>query len=156
LRLTLPVIPWHPHRDRFAEIATTLGLLAGTLAKIARDITLHAQTEIQEISEPSVEGRGGSSTLPHKQNPVACAAGLGAAHRVPPLAATMLSAMDHSHQRALGEWHAEWETLPDIVRLTAGALHHLAAVAPHLCINVVRMRENLDATRGLIFAEAVT
>lgn len=156
LRLTLPEIPWHTHRDRIAEVATTFGLVAGTLSKIARDLSLHIQTEIQEIHEPSGEGRGGSSTMPHKRNPVTCAAVLGATLRVPALVSTMLAAMDQPQQRAFGSWHAEWETLPEIVRLTAGGLHHLAAVAPRLSIDAERMRENLDATQGLIFAEAVS
>lgn len=156
LRLELPAIPWHSHRDRMAEAATTFGLLAGTLTKIARDISLHSQTEIAEIHEPSEQNRGGSSTLPHKRNPVACAAILGATLRVPALVSSMLAAMDHPQQRALGSWHAEWETFPEIVRLTAGGLHHLAAVAPHLVIDTRRMRENLEATRGLVFAEAVS
>jgi 3-carboxy-cis,cis-muconate cycloisomerase len=156
LHLRLPDIPWHAHRDRIAEVATTYGLLAGTLAKIARDLSLHMQTELQEIREPSGEGRGGSSTLPHKRNPVSCAAILGVALRVPGLVSTMLSSMDHPQQRALGSWHAEWETLPEIVRLTGGALHHLAVLAPHLVIDAKRMRENLDLTHGLIFAEAVS
>ena len=156
LRLELPPIPWHSHRDRFAEAAAVFGLLAGTLAKIARDISLHSQTEIGEIHEPSGEGRGGSSTMPHKHNPVACAAILGATLRVPALVSTMLASMDHPQQRALGSWHAEWETFPEIVRLTAGGLHHLAAIAPHLVIDTRRMRENLESTRGLIFTEAVS
>jgi 3-carboxy-cis,cis-muconate cycloisomerase len=156
LRLALPGIPWHTQRDRIAEVATTFGLVAGTLSKIARDLSLHMQTEIQEIHEPSGEGRGGSSTLPHKRNPVTCAAVLGATLRVPALVGTMLGAMDQPQQRALGSWHAEWETLPEIVRLTAGGLHHLAAVVPRLSIDEKRMRENLHATHGLIFAEAVS
>jgi 3-carboxy-cis,cis-muconate cycloisomerase len=156
LRLALPEIPWHSHRDRIAEVATTHGLLAGTLAKIARDLSLHMQTELQELHEPSAEGRGGSSTMPHKRNPVACAAILGAVLRIPGLVSTMLSAMDHPQQRALGEWHAEWETLPEIVRLTGGALHHLAALAPSLEIDTAKMRDNLDLTHGLIFAEGVS
>lgn len=156
LRLEFPPIPWHSHRDRFAEAAAVFGLLAGTLAKVARDISLHSQTEIAEIHEPSSKGRGGSSTMPHKHNPVACAAILGATLRVPALVSTMLVAMDHPQQRALGSWHAEWETFPEIVRLTAGGLHHLAAIAPHLVVDTRRMRENLEATRGLIFTEAVS
>jgi 3-carboxy-cis,cis-muconate cycloisomerase len=156
LHLTLPEIPWHTHRDRVAEVAASYGLLAGTLSKIARDISLHAQTELQEIHEPSFSGRGGSTTLPHKRNPVSCAAILGSTLRVPGLVSTMLAAMDHPEQRALGSWHAEWETLPEIVRLSAGALHHLALLAPNLVIEVKKMRENLDLTRGLIFAEAIS
>jgi 3-carboxy-cis,cis-muconate cycloisomerase len=156
LKLPLPQLPWHSHRDRLSEIATTLGLLTGTLGKIARDISLHMQTEIDELREPAEEGRGGSSTIPHKRNPVACAMILAVAIRVPGLVATMLSAMPQEDERGLGGWHAEWETLPEIVCLTAGALHHLANVVPQLEIDVERMRENLDLTKGLIFAEAIT
>jgi 3-carboxy-cis,cis-muconate cycloisomerase len=156
LKLPLPQMAWHTHRDRLSEIATTLGLLTGTLGKIARDISLHMQTEIDELREPAEEGRGGSSTMPHKRNPVACAMVLAAAIRVPGLVATMLSAMLQEDERGLGGWHAEWETLPQIVSLTAGAMHHLANVVPRLEIDVERMRENLELTKGLIFAEAIT
>jgi 3-carboxy-cis,cis-muconate cycloisomerase len=156
LRLELPGLPWHSHRDRFAEVATTLGLCVGTLGKIARDVALHSQTEIGEVSEPSVQGRGGSSTMPHKRNPVTSAVVLSAATRVPGLVSTMLSAMPQEQERGLGGWHAEWETLPEIVRLTAGALHHLTETAPRLEIDPERMKQNLEATRGLIYAEAVT
>jgi 3-carboxy-cis,cis-muconate cycloisomerase len=156
LRLPVPEIPWHSHRDRMAEVATTLGLCVGTLGKIARDIALHSQTEIAEVSEPTVEGRGGSSTMPHKRNPVTSAAVLSAAMRVPGLVSTMLAAMVQEQERGLGGWHAEWETLPEIVRLTAGALHHMAETAPALEIDVERMKHNLEVTHGLIYAEAVT
>ena len=107
----MPSIPWHTHRDRFAEVATTLGLLVGTLGKIARDISLLAQTEIGEVLEPAESGRGGSSTLPHKRNPVGSAVVLAAAIRVPALVSVMLTAMVQEHERGLGGWHAEWETL---------------------------------------------
>jgi 3-carboxy-cis,cis-muconate cycloisomerase len=156
LKLSLPQIPWHSHRDRLSEIATTLGLLTGTLGKIAQDIALHMQTEIDELREPAEENRGVSSTMPHKRNPVACAIILAAATRVPGLVATMLSAMPQEGERGLGGWHAEWDTLPEIVCLTAGALHHLTYVVPRLEIDVNRMRENLNLTKGLIFAEAIT
>jgi 3-carboxy-cis,cis-muconate cycloisomerase len=156
LQLPLPELPWHSHRDRMAEIATTLGLFTGTLGKIARDISLHTQTEVGEVFEPSAEGRGGSSTLPHKRNPVTCAVVLSAATRVPPLVSTLLACLVQEQERGLGSWHAEWETLPDIVRLTAGALHHLTSTVSELEIDAERMRQNLDVTHGLIFAEAVT
>jgi 3-carboxy-cis,cis-muconate cycloisomerase len=156
LKLPLPQMPWHSHRDRLSEIATTLGLLTGTLGKIARDISLHMQTEIDELREPAEEGRGVSSTMPHKRNPVACAMILAAATRVPGLVATMLTAMLQEGERGLGTWHAEWGTLPEIVCLTAGAMHHLADVVPRLEIDVKRMRENLELTKGLIFAEAIS
>ncbi|MGC1415400.1 MAG: 3-carboxy-cis,cis-muconate cycloisomerase [Candidatus Acidiferrum sp.] len=155
LQLPLPELPWHSHRDRMVEIATTLGLCMGTLGKIARDISLHMQTEVAEIFEPSADGRGGSSTMPHKRNPVACAVVLSAALRVPPLVGTMLAAQVQEQERGLGGWHAEWETLPDIVRLTAGAVHHLTSAVSELEIDAERMRQNLDVTQGLIFAEAV-
>src|SRR5580692_8847173 len=155
LQLPLPELPWHSHRDRMAEIATTLGLCMGTLGKIARDISLHAQTEVGEVFEPSADGRGGSSTMPHKRNPVTCAVVLSAAARVPPLLNTMLAALVQEQERGLGGWHAEWETLPDVVRLTAGALHHLTTTVSALELDSERMRQNLDLTKGLIFAEAV-
>jgi len=156
LRIPLPAIPWHTHRDRLAEVATALGLCAGTLGKIARDISLHAQTEIGELAEPHGEGRGGSSSMPHKRNPVTCAAVLAAATRVPGLVSTVLAAMVQEQQRALGGWQSEWETLPDIARLTGGAIHHLANMLPGLEVDTARMQKNLEATHGLIFAEAVT
>ncbi len=156
LHLSLPPIPWHTHRDRIAELATALGLCTGTLGKIARDISLHTQTEIAELSEPFVEGRGGSSTMPHKRNPVTCAVVLSAATRIPGLVTSLLSAMLQEEQRGLGGWHAEWETLPDIICLSGGALHHLAEMLPGLEVDTQRMRHNLELTNGLIFAEAVT
>ena len=155
LSLELPTVPWHAHRDRVAEAATTLGLLAGTLGKIARDLSLQMQTEVAEAFEPPREGRGGSSTMPHKQNPVTCALILAAAQRVPALVSTMLASMPQEHERGLGGWHAEWQTLPEIVRLCAGALHRLAEVIRDLKVDPQRMRQNLELTRGLIFSEAV-
>jgi len=156
LHLAIPTMPWHSQRDRVAEAATTLGLCTGTLGKMARDISLHMQTEIAEVFEPAGEGRGGSSTMPHKRNPVSAGVVLSAATRVPGLVSTMLSAMVQEDERGLGDWHAEWETLPEIFRLTAGALHQMATIVPHLEIDAARMRRNLDATHGLIFAEGVT
>jgi 3-carboxy-cis,cis-muconate cycloisomerase len=155
LQLPLPDLPWHTHRDRMAEVATTLGLCCGTLGKLARDISLHTQTEVGEVFEPLADGRGGSSTMPHKRNPVTCAVVSSAALRVPPLVNTMLASMVQEQERGLGGWHAEWETLPDIVRLTAGALHHITTTVSGLELDPERMRQNLDVTHGLIFAEAV-
>jgi 3-carboxy-cis,cis-muconate cycloisomerase len=155
LALGSPEIPWHSHRDRMAEVATTLGLCVGTLGKIAKDIALHSQTEIAEVFEPAEKGRGGSSTMPHKRNPVASAVILSAAMRMPGLVSTMLAAMVQEQERGLGGWHAEWETLPEIVSLSAGALRRMVEMAPGLEVDVRRMTENLEATRGLIFAEAV-
>jgi 3-carboxy-cis,cis-muconate cycloisomerase len=156
LALSLPDIPWHGHRDRFAEVATCMGLLAGTLGKIARDVSLHTQTEIDELRENSAGGRGGSSSMPHKRNPVNCAVILANTTRVPGLVSTILAAMVQEDERGLGGWQAEWETLPEIIGLAGGALHHLHAAIAGLEVNRERMRENLEATRGLIYAEAVT
>jgi|ERR1700691_1639273 3-carboxy-cis,cis-muconate cycloisomerase len=156
LALGLPKIPWHSHRDRVAEVATTLGLCVGTLGKIAKDISLHSQTEVAEVFEPPEKGRGGSSTMPHKRNAVASVAVLSAAVRVPGLVNTMLTSMVQEHERGLGGWHAEWETLPEIVSLSAGALGQMAEVVPKLEIDAERMRENIESTRGLIFAEAIS
>jgi 3-carboxy-cis,cis-muconate cycloisomerase len=155
LKLALPTLPWHAHRDRFAEVATTMGLLVGSLGKIARDISLMAQTEVSEVAEPAAAGRGGSSTMPQKRNPVGSAVVLAAAIRVPALVSVMLTSMVQEHERGLGGWHAEWETLPEICTLTAGALAHLTQVLSGLEINSSRMSANLDITHGLILAEAV-
>jgi 3-carboxy-cis,cis-muconate cycloisomerase len=155
LGLGLPDLPWHSHRDRVVEVATTLGLATGTLGKIARDLSLHMQTEVAELGEPSADGRGGSSTMPHKRNPVACGVVLAAATRMPGLVSSMLGAMIQEDERGLGGGHAEWEVLPEIVGLFGGALHHLTDAIAGLEVDPARMRENLEATRGLIFAEAV-
>jgi 3-carboxy-cis,cis-muconate cycloisomerase len=155
LALPLPNIPWHSHRDRVAEVATTLGLLTGTLGKIARDISLHAQTEIGELREPAGKNRGGSSSMPQKRNPVACAVVLSAAIRVPGLVSTALAVMVQENQRGLGGWHAEWEVLPEIAGLTGGALQYLTNAVSGLEVDATRMRENLETSRGLIYAEGV-
>ena len=156
LKLGLPDISWHSHRDRIAEVATTLGLLVGTLGKIARDVSLLMQTEVGEAFEPAAPGRGGSSTLPHKRNPVGCAVVLAAATKVPALVSVMLAAIVQEHERGLGNWHAEWETLPEICLLSAGALGQVTQIIEGLEIDTARMRRNLDATHGLILAEAVS
>jgi 3-carboxy-cis,cis-muconate cycloisomerase len=155
LQLALPDVPWHAQRDRITEVATTLGLVVGTLGKLARDVSLLMQTEVGEASEPAAPGRGGSSAMPHKRNPVGCSVMLAAAIRVPALVSTMLSAMVQEHERGLGGWHAEWDTLPEICTLAAGALAQSIAIAEGLQVDPARMGANLDLTRGLILAEAV-
>jgi 3-carboxy-cis,cis-muconate cycloisomerase len=155
LDLAVPVLPWHGARDRVVELATCLGLITGTLGKLARDISLLMQTDVGEAFEPAGEGRGGSSTMPHKRNPVASAAVLSAAVRAPNLVATLLAAMVQEHERGLGGWHAEWETLPELAVITAGALSWSVETVEGLEIDAGRMRANLDLTRGLIMAEAV-
>src|SRR6202163_893686 len=156
LKLPLPDAPWHTHRDRMAEAASVLAILAGTCGKIARDVSLMMQTDVAEAFEPSGEGRGGSSTMPHKRNPVAAATALAAATMAPNLAATIFAAQVQDHERSAGPWHAEWPTLPTLLLVTSGALAAIVDIAEGLEVDAVRMRANLDATGGLIMAEAVT
>jgi 3-carboxy-cis,cis-muconate cycloisomerase len=155
LDLALPDLPWHAERDRVVEFAAWLGLVAGTLGKMARDISLLMQTDVAEAFEPVGAGRGGSSTMPHKRNPVTAASVIAAATRAPGLVATLFAAMPQEHERGLGNWHAEWVSLPDLVVTVMGALHHMAEMIPGIEPDPVRMRANLDTTRGLIMAEAV-
>jgi 3-carboxy-cis,cis-muconate cycloisomerase len=156
LELPLPDAPWHTHRDRIAEAASMLAILAGTCGKIARDVSLMMQTDVAEAFEPSGEGRGGSSTMPHKRNPVAAATALAAATMAPNLAATMFAAQVQDHERSAGPWHAEWPILPTLLLVTSGALAAIVDIAEGLEVDAARMRVNLDATHGLIMAESVT
>jgi 3-carboxy-cis,cis-muconate cycloisomerase len=156
LDLPLPDAPWHTHRDRIAEAAALLAIVAGTCGKIARDVSLMMQTDVAEAFEPAGEGRGGSSTMPHKRNPVAAASALAAATMAPNLAATMFAAQVQDHERSAGPWHAEWPTLPSLLLVTSGALAAIVDIAEGLEVDAARMGANLDATRGLIMAEAVT
>jgi 3-carboxy-cis,cis-muconate cycloisomerase len=156
LELPLPEAPWHTHRDRIAEAASVFAILAGTCGKIARDVSLLMQTDVAEAFEPAGEGRGGSSTMPHKRNPVACAAALAAATMAPNLAATIFAAQVQDHERSAGPWHAEWPTLPTLQLVTSGALAAIVDIAEGIEVDAARMRLNLDTTHGLIMAEAVT
>ena len=156
LDLALPEQPWHTQRDRLVEFASLLGMLAGSLGKVGRDISLLMQTEVGEVLEPSAPGKGGSSTMPHKRNPVGAAVMISAATRAPGLVATMLAAMPQEHERSLGLWHAEWETLPELCCLVSGSLHQALQALPELHVDARRMRDNLDSTRGLLLAEAVS
>ncbi len=156
LRLPLPDAPWHTHRDRIAEAASVFAILAGTCGKIARDVSLLMQTDVGEAFEPAGAGRGGSSTMPHKRNPVAAAAALAAAAMAPNLAATIFAAQVQEHERSAGPWHVEWPTLPTLMLVTSGALAAVVDIAEGLEVDTERMRANLDTTHGLIMAEAVT
>ncbi len=155
LKLPLPEAPWHTHRDRLAEIASALTILAGTCGKIARDVSLLMQTEVGEAFEPAGEDRGGSSTMPHKRNPVASAAALAAATIAPQLCATLLAAEIQEHERAAGTWAAEWPTFPALCLVTSGALAAVVDIAEGLDIDIERMAQNLDLTGGQIMAEAI-
>ncbi|HTC98674.1 MAG TPA: 3-carboxy-cis,cis-muconate cycloisomerase [Bradyrhizobium sp.] len=156
LKLPLPEAPWHTHRDRIAEAASVFAIISGSCGKIARDVSLMMQTDVGEAFEPAGAGRGGSSTMPHKRNPVAAASALGAATMAPNLAATIFAAQVQDHERSAGPWHAEWPTLPALMLVTSGALAAIVDLAEGLEVDVARMRANLDATHGLIMAEAVT
>ena len=157
LGLAEPVVPWHAARLRIAEVGSTLALVAGVVHKLALDVVLMAQTEVAEVAEPSDGGRGGSSTLPHKRNPVGSVLAAACARRVPPLAQTLQAAMAQEHERAAGgAWHAEWEALSDALALTGGAAAAMREVVEGLQVRPERMHENLDATHGLLLAENVT
>lgn len=156
LQLNLPEQPWHTQRDRLVEFASLLGLIAGSLGKLGRDLSLLMQTEAGEVFEPSAPGKGGSSTMPHKRNPVGAAVLIGAATRAPGLVATMFAAMPQEHERSLGLWHAEWETLPELCCLVSGALQQALLAVPGLEVDAARMRANLELTQGLVLAEAVS
>jgi 3-carboxy-cis,cis-muconate cycloisomerase len=156
LQLPLPDAPWHSHRDRLGEAASALAILAGSCGKIARDVSLMMQTEIGEVSERAAAGRGGSSTMPHKRNPVASAAALACAQIAPHLAASILAAEIQEHERSAGNWASEWATFPALALVTSGALASVVDIAEGLEIDPARMRKNLDITHGLIMAEAVS
>jgi 3-carboxy-cis,cis-muconate cycloisomerase len=155
LGLGRPDIPWHVARDGVAEVASFLGLVTGTLAKIATDVMLMMQTEVGEAFEPFEEGRGSSSTMPQKRNPIACEFIVAAAKVVRQQAGLMLDGMAADHERATGPWQLEWVALPQAFIAAAGALRQSRAMLEGLIVEPERMRRNLDLTGGLIVAEAV-
>ncbi len=155
LDLQAAATPWHAHRDRFAHLACTLGVASGAAGKVARDISLLAQTEVGEVAERAGPGRGGSSTMPQKRNPVSASVALAAAGRTPGLVAAMLAAMVQEHERGLGGWQVEWDVLPELVLVTAGGTRATAEALDTLSVDVDRMRANLDASGGALLAEAV-
>jgi 3-carboxy-cis,cis-muconate cycloisomerase len=155
LDLALPEVPWHGERDRIAAVAVALGIVIGAAGKVARDISLLSQTEVGEAFEPAAAGRGGSSTLPHKRNPVACSQVLAAATLAPGLVASLLSGMVQEHERAIAGWQVEWVALPQLFLLASGATSRLSELARGIDVDADRMRANLDLTDGLIMSEAV-
>ena len=155
LGLGAPLAPWHVCRDGLAETVSFLGLVAGTLAKLATDIILLAQTEVGEVAEPYIAGRGASSTMPQKRNPIASEYILAASRMVQGLVPVMLGAMAQDHERATGPWQAEALALPQAFVLTHGALLHGRAIAEGMVVDAARMRANLGITHGLIVSEAV-
>jgi 3-carboxy-cis,cis-muconate cycloisomerase len=147
-------IAWHVRRARVAEAGCWLAQVIGALAKMATDIANLCATEVGEVAEPYEPGRGGSSSMPHKRNPVSCTVILAAHAAAPGHAATLLGAMAAAHERPVGLWHAEWHALPPLFGLVSGALREARVLAEGLEVNPARMRANLDATNGLLFADA--
>ena len=156
LELAEPSVPWHTDRTRIAEIGGALSLVAGVLGKLALDVILMAQTEVGEVAEPAGEGRGGSSTLPHKRNPILSVTAAANTRRVQALAQTLYQAMVGEHERAAGAWHAEWEALSDALALTGGAAAAVREVTEGLGVYPRKLRQNLDETGGMLMAENVT
>ncbi|HLG97488.1 MAG TPA: 3-carboxy-cis,cis-muconate cycloisomerase [Bryobacteraceae bacterium] len=155
LGLSYPDAPWHTQRDSLAALVAACGVQCGSLGKMARDIALLMQGEVGEAEEPGGEGRGGSSTMPHKRNPIACSLTIAAAHRVPGLVAAFLSAMVQEHERGAGGWQAEWPIVISTIQALGIAVASMAEAAEGLSVDAARMRGNIDATHGNIFAERV-
>jgi len=155
LGLEPAAIAWHTARDSFAEFVSLCGLLTATLGKMAREVAVLQQNEFGEVEEPFVHGKGSSSTMPQKRNPILCEAVIGIAQLVRQHVPTMLSAMQPEHERAMGEWHVEWDLLPHTCQLTGAALQHSVAIFDGLVVHPEKMRQNLELTNGQIVAEAV-
>jgi 3-carboxy-cis,cis-muconate cycloisomerase len=153
LGLAEPVLPWHADRGRIAELAGALGGAAGAVGKAATDLVLLAQTEVAEVGEDCE--RGGSSTMPHKRNPVAAVAARACARQAPGLVATLLACMEHEHQRAAGAWHAEWRPFAELLRSTGSAAAWLRDGLEQVEPDPAAMRANLDRTGGLLLAERI-
>jgi len=153
LSLNLPDAPWHVHRDRIAALLAALSIYTVNLGKMALDIALLMQYEVGEAAEPGGSGRGGSSSMPHKRNPTACMLTVAAAKRTPGLLANFLTGMLQEHERALGGWQSEWTTVQGILQAAGVAAESMAEVAEGLKVDTDRMRHNIAATRGAVFAE---
>ncbi|MGH2558785.1 MAG: 3-carboxy-cis,cis-muconate cycloisomerase [Thermomicrobiales bacterium] len=156
LGLPVPALPWHAERDRVAEVATALGIVAGTMAKIATDLVLLGQTEVSEVREAPLPGKGGSSAMPQKRNPVDSTMSLASARLAIGLVPVILNAMAHEYERAAGAWQAEWQAVPHLFGYVAGAVDKIRIALEELEADSKRMRANLDASGGLIMAESLT
>jgi 3-carboxy-cis,cis-muconate cycloisomerase len=156
LGLAEPQLPWHTERSRLLEIGAALGPAAGAVDKIALDLALLAQTEVQEVAEGGAEPHGGSSTMPHKRNPVGSVLARACAREAQPNIDLLLRSMGQEHERAAGAWHAEWQALTAALAFTGGAVSWLVEVMTDLEVFPDRMRENFDMTQGLVMTERVT
>lgn len=156
LGLTVPAAPWHTHRDRLASLGCAAAILGGSLGKMARDLSLMAQAELDEAAEPGGNGRGGSSAMPHKRNPVACVVTLAAANRLPGLSAALLAGLPQEHERAAGAWQAEAAVHADIAMALSGALDAMIEAADGMQVHPAKMAANIDRMRGLVLAERLS
>ena len=156
LGLRVTDLPWHTERDRIAEIAAGLGIVAAAMAKIASDLALLAQTEVGEVSGSASTSGGRSSTMPQKRNPVEATATIACARLALGIVPVLLAAGALEHERGIGSWQAEWQAIPDLFRATSGAVMWIDRAMETLAVDADRMRVNLDLTRGLIMAEALT
>ena len=156
LLLPVPDLPWHTERDRIAGIAASLGVTAGAMAKIAEDVVLLAQTEVGEASEWAAPGKGGSSAMPQKHNPVDATSALASARLAIGEVPVILSAMTQEHERAVGGWQAEWAAIPNLFRFTAGAVERVHDAVENLQIFPQRMQANLIVSGGLIMSESIS
>jgi len=156
LGLGVPELPWHTERDRIAEIASTLSVVAGAVAKIADDIVLLAQTEIGEVVEGAMPGKGGSSAMPQKHNPVDAVFALASARQALGVVPVIVASMVQEHERAAGGWQAEWAAIPQLFGFTASAVEHVQHCVRNLQVNPDRMSANLNLTGGLVMAESLT
>lgn len=155
LGLSPAPVTWHSTRDGVARLGAELAIAAGTAGKIARDISLLMQPEVGEATEPAGAGRGGSSAMPHKRNPVGCLAALEAATRAPGLAATLLAELAPEHERGIGQWQSQWFTLRDLLCGTASGVSAMAEVMEGLSVDEQAMQRNLDRSLGLVYSESV-
>ncbi len=155
LNLPLPDLPWHTERDRFTTVAATLGITAGSMAKIASDLVLLAQTEVGEVSEEAAPGKGGSSAMPQKRNPVDATMALAASRLALGQVPIMLASMAQEHERAAGAWQAEWQAIPDLFCFTSSAVARVGNALRDLQVDPQRMHANLQQSGGLLMSEAL-
>lgn len=155
LHLSLPDLPWHAERDRPAGVVTALGIVAGTMAKVATDLVLLAQTEVGEVAEGAAAGKGGSSAMPHKRNPVDAMQALVAARLAVGVVPVVLGAMAQEHERAAGSWQVEWQAIPEVFRQAARAVHHVRLALANLEVHTDRMRANLALDGARLMAESL-
>ena len=155
LQLAVPLLPWHTERDRVAAVGADIGISAGAMAKIAGDLVLLAQTEIDEAGDTVDPEKGGSSAMPHKRNPPDAIAARAAARLALAVVPVLRGAMEQEHERAAGAWQSEWAALADLFGYTSGAVMRVESALAGLEPNPARMRENIDRAGGILQSEAL-